>query len=69
MEYWVVLFSIAIGLLIFGHLDIQEAEAKGFYSSDLGQTYAVFTMIALALAGFGILIALYSKESIELEQH
>lgn len=58
--------SFVIGLVLFSHFDVQEAEAKRFYGSDLGQTYAVFTMIALAIAGFGILLALYTRESLEI---
>jgi hypothetical protein len=63
-----LVLSLAIGLLLFSHLDVQQAEAKRFYGSDLGQTYAVFTMIALAIAGFGILIALYTRENLEIRR-
>jgi hypothetical protein len=63
--------AVALGiiacLLLFGQLD--QAEAKGFYGSDLGQTYAVFTMISLAIAGFGILLALYTRESMAVKGH
>ena len=62
-----VALGIAIGLLLFCQLHVHQAEAKGFYGSDLGQTYAVFTMIALAIAGFGILLALYTRESVEIK--
>jgi hypothetical protein len=55
-----------VGLLLFGQL-VREAEAKTLYGSDLGQTYAVFTMIALAIAGFGILLALYTRESMAIK--
>ena len=61
-----VAHSIAIGLLLFSELYVRQAEAKGFYGSDLGQTYAVFTKIALAIAGFGILLALYTRESMKI---
>jgi hypothetical protein len=64
-----IVLGIATGLLLFGHLHIQLAEAKRFYGSDLGQTYAVFTMIALAIAGFAILIALYTRESMAIKGH
>jgi hypothetical protein len=62
-----VVHGVAIGLLLFSSQLYNQAEAKGFYGSDLGQTYAVFTMIALAIAGFGILLALYTRESIEIK--
>lgn len=54
--------------LLLSQLYVQPAEGKGFYGSDLGQTYAVFTMIALAIAGFGILLALYTRERMEIER-
>lgn len=61
-------FIMAIGILLFSHFNVQQAEAKGFYGSDLGQTYAVFTMIALAIAGFGILLAIYSRETMKIKK-
>jgi hypothetical protein len=56
-----------VGLLLFSQFNTQQAEAKSFYGSDLGQTFAVFTMIALAIAGFGILLALYTRESMAIK--
>ncbi|HEX2014371.1 MAG TPA: hypothetical protein VLA68_04005 [Nitrososphaera sp.] len=67
MNKVVMALGIIAGLLLFGQLD--QAEAKGFYGSDLGQTYAVFTMIALAIAGFGILLALYTRETMSVKGH
>jgi hypothetical protein len=55
-------------VLLSSQLYVQPAEAKRFYGSDLGQTYAVFTMIALAIAGFGIMLALYTRERMEIER-
>ena len=60
--------SVILGVLLFSQLHFESVEAKSLYGSDLGQTYAVFTMIAIAIAGFGIFFALYTRETMALKE-
>jgi hypothetical protein len=58
-------FGFLFTLLLFGQFFAETADAKlphGNYGN-FEQTVAVFTMIALAIAGFGILLAIYSRET------
>lgn len=59
---------IALGMLVLGQLQFQNAKAKTLYSSDRGQTVAVFTMIAVAIAGFAIFLGLQARESMAAKQ-
>jgi hypothetical protein len=61
--------SVALGMLLFSQLHFNHAEAKGFGNyGNLEQTYGVFTMIGLAIGGFGIFFALYTRESMAAKQ-
>ncbi|MEW6604186.1 MAG: hypothetical protein AB1351_05800 [Thermoproteota archaeon] len=62
-----VAIALVVAISLLTSPLFHDAEAKQMYASDLGQTYAVFTMIALAIAGFGILLALYTRESIVIK--
>ncbi|AIF82731.1 hypothetical protein NTE_00651 [Candidatus Nitrososphaera evergladensis SR1] len=64
----VAALTVILGVLLFSQLHFKNAEAKTLYSSDLGQTYAVFTMIAIAIAGFAIFLAIYTRESMAVKQ-
>jgi hypothetical protein len=55
-------------MLVLGQLQFQNAEAKTLYGSDMAQTVAVFTMIAVAIAGFAIFLGLQARESAAVKQ-
>lgn len=64
--------ALALGLAsvvtLFSVLPINYVEAKGLYGGNMEQTVAVFTMIAVAVGGFGILMALYTRETMALKK-
>lgn len=51
-------------LFLSSELDVRYAEAKTCYNcGNWEQTAAVFTMIAIAIGGFGIFLAMYTRET------
>lgn len=69
MRFKAAVRGIVLGALAFSQMQFENAEAKTLYGSDLGQTYAVFTMIAVAIAGFAIFLGLYARESAAVRQN
>ena len=64
--------AVALGLasvvMLFSVLPINYVESTGVYDGNMEQTVAVFTIIAVAIGGFGILMALYTRETMALKK-
>jgi len=69
-----VTFNVAVALglasvvMLFSVLPINYVEATGVYDGNMEQTVAVFTIIAVAIGGFGILMAIYTRETMALKK-
>jgi len=69
-----VTFNVAVALglasvvMLFSVLPINYVETTGVYDGNMEQNVAVFTIIAVAIGGFGILMAIYTRETMALKK-
>ncbi|MGI0023715.1 MAG: hypothetical protein ACREA4_01060 [Nitrososphaera sp.] len=59
---------LALSVLLFSQLGVRYAEAKVIYHMDSYHILGVFLMIAIAIAGFAILLALHTRETLALRK-